>query len=204
MIERYKICYNELEGDCMKVNIAVSARHVHLSRKDLDSLFGKGYELTVRIPLSQTGEFASEEKVTIQGPKGEIQGVRVLGPVRTMTQVEVSKTDAYHLGIQPPVRESGDLEGSSPIVIVGQKGTIHLSSGTIIANRHIHLNQIDAEHYGLKNGSKVKVQVFGEKGGILDNVYVKIKDSFVCELHLDLDDANAHFLKTGDEGEIIL
>lgn len=187
----------------MKVKIAVSARHLHLSLEDLKVLFGEDYSLKVRNNLSQTGEFAADEQVVIRGPKGEIKGVRVIGPIRKYTQIEITKTDAYFLGLNPPVRDSGDIEGSSAIEIEGPNGKVLLDKGCIIASRHIHLNKEEALGYGLQDGSVVKVRVNGIKGGVMDNVHVKLKDDFVFEMHIDLDDANAHLLNNGDEGEII-
>lgn len=204
MIEKgkYAIMMLECEGN-MKVKIGISARHLHLSDEDLITLFGEGFVLEPKNPLTQTGEFASTSIVDLRGPKGELKGVRVVGPTRSHTQVEISKTDSYVLGVNPPVRDSGDLTGSVGVTVVGPKGIVELQEGCIIASRHIHLNREEALKYGLEHGSVVRVQVGGEKGGILDNVHVKLKDNFVFELHLDLDDANAHLLKNGDEGEII-
>lgn len=192
----------DCEGN-MKVRVGISARHLHLSERDLEMLFGEGFVLEPKNPLSQTGEFASTSMVDLRGPKGELKGVRVVGPTRGQTQIEVSKTDSYVLGVNPPVRDSGDLTDSVGLTLIGPNGMIELQEGCIIASRHIHLNKEEAQRYGLDHGSVVKVKVDGVKGGILDNVHVKLKDSFVFELHLDLDDANAHLLQNGDEGEII-
>lgn len=188
----------------MKVKIGVSARHVHLSKEDFAYLFGPDHELTKLKDISQLGQYAAVEEVTLKTEKGQIDNVRILGPLRDYTQVEISKTDAYTLGLNPPIRTSGDVLGSSPITIVKDNKEIHKDYGCIIADRHIHMNPSDANAYGFKEKQILKVRLSGEKGGIIDNVYVKIKDSYVLEIHLDLDDANAHLVKNGDEGEIII
>lgn len=187
----------------MKVSIGVSNRHIHLTKKHLDILFGLDYELKKKNDLTQPGQFAAIETVTIKTEKSEINNVRVLGPIRSYTQVEISKTDAYKLGLNPPVRNSGEVENSSPITIVGPKGEINLESGCIIATRHIHLTSEHAKMYGLENKEIVNVKLNGEKGGIISNVHLKVMDESFFELHIDTDDANAHLIKNGDIGEII-
>ena len=185
----------------MKVNVGISNRHVHLNDDDYKILFGNR-ELTKRNDLTQPGTFASELTVTIKGPKKEISNVRVLGPNRDYTQVEVSKTDSYTLGINPPVRNSGDLEGASEITIIGELGEI-TRNAAIIATRHIHVDKKIRDEYGLVGIDKVMVKIPGEKGGIIENVYLKDSAEAYFELHLDTDDANAHLLNQGDEVEII-
>ncbi len=187
----------------MKVPIGISVRHVHLTKEHLELLFGKNYFLEVLRELSQKGEFASRTTIKIKGPKGEIDRVRVLGPTREYTQVEISKTDAYKLGLNPPVRESGDIKGSSPITLVGTRGEIILKEGCIIATRHLHLTSNDAKRMGLKSDSKVCLLIRGFKGGILHNVSLKISDNYVLECHLDTDDGNAFLIQQGDYGTII-
>lgn len=187
----------------MKISIGVSNIHVHLTREHLDILFGEGYELDKRNDLTQPGQFASNDKVTIKTEKSEINNVRIVGPVRSYTQVEISKTDAYKLGLNPPVRDSGDVENSSPITIIGPKGEVNLESGCIIPTRHIHLTREHARMYGLENKEMVNVKIYGEKGGIISNVHLKVSDEAFFELHIDTDDANAHLVKNGDIGEII-
>lgn len=187
----------------MKVSIGVSNRHVHLTQEHLKILFGDDYSLTKRNDLTQPGMFACNETVTIKTQKSEISGVRVLGPVRKYTQVEISKTDAYKLGINPPVRNSGDVKESSPITIVGPKGQLDLDEGCIIATRHIHILPEQVKLYNLEGKDKVNVKINGEKGGIITNVYLRVSDESFFELHLDTDDANAHLVKNGDIGEII-
>ena len=187
----------------MKVSIGVSNRHVHLTKNDLEILFGKDFKLEKRNDLNQPGQYASNSVVTIKSDKSSIDNVRVLGPVRDYTQVEISKTDAFKLGINPPIRNSGDLNGSSPITIVGPKGTLDLQFGCIIATRHIHILPSQVKMYNLDNKEKVNVKLNGEKGGIITNVYLKVSDEAFFELHLDTDDANAHLINNGDIGEII-
>ena len=188
----------------MMVKVGVSARHVHLSREDMDVLFGKGSELT---PIKELmgGQFASKETVTIIGLKlRAIENVRVLGPLRKQTQVEVSATDCIKLGIKAPVRLSGDLKGSAPITIIGPKGSVSLKEGCIIAQRHIHMSPADAEKYGVKNRQVVGVQAPGERGGLLSNVPVRVDPSFTTEMHIDTDEANALGIHNGMMLEIIL
>ena len=188
----------------MKINIGVSNRHVHLKQDDLEVLFGEGYSLTKYRDLTQTGEFASQEKLSIKTDKDIIDNVRVLGPIRSYTQVEISLTDAYKLGLKPPVRDSGDLIDSEDITLIGPKGELKVKNCCIIASRHIHINNIDRKNLGLDGIDMVSVKIDGIKGGILDNVNIKENDSYVFELHIDTDDANAHMIKNGDVGEIII
>lgn len=187
----------------MKVNIGVSARHVHLSKEDLEILFGEEYELTKKVDLSQPGQYACNEQVVIKGEKGSIERVRILGPVRSKTQVEISKTDSFTLGVKPPVRNSGDLDGAYPITIIGPKGEI-TRDAAIIASRHIHATSEDAKRLGFEGKEFVSIKVGGEKKGILENVYVRISEDFKLEVHLDTDDANAFLIKNGDETELIV
>ncbi len=187
----------------MKVNIGVSARHVHVTKDDLKILFGNDFKLTKKVDLSQPGQFACNEQVTLKGPKGTIERVRILGPERGETQVEVSKTDSFALGINPPVRNSGDLEGAAEVTIIGPKGKV-TKNAAIIAARHVHATKEDAEKYGFVGKEFVTLVVKGEKPGILENVYVRISDKFSYEVHLDTDDANAFLIKQGDEAELIV
>lgn len=187
----------------MKVSIGVSNRHVHLTKEHLEILFGIGYELEKKVDINQPGQYASTDVVTIKTSKSEIKNVRILGPIRPYTQVEISKTDSYTLGLNPPVRDSGDLIGSEAITIIGPTGSIDLAEGCIIASRHIHITPKQMEYYGLVGKDKVSVKISGEKGGIIDNVYLKVTDEAFFELHIDTDDANAHLIKNGDIGEIV-
>lgn len=187
----------------MEVSIGVSNRHVHLNEEDFRILFGENDVLQEHNPINQPGQFASTSFVTLKTDKDIIENVRVLGPLRTYTQVEISKTDAYKLGINPPIRTSGDIEGSEAITIIGPKGTIEKKEGCILADRHIHILPKQAEMYGLKDLEEVSVMVSGEKGGILSHVKIRISESSYYEMHLDTDDANAHLIKNGDLGKIV-
>ena len=191
-------------GGDMKVTVGVSNRHVHLTKQDLETLFGIGHELTKVKDINQPGQFASAEMVTLKTEKNEIKKVRVLGPVRPYTQVEISKTDAFTLGLKPPMRESGDVIGTASITLIGPNGTLDLKEGCIIATRHIHATKEDAKRLGLEGIDKVSVRVGGEKGGVMENVSVRVADNSYYEMHIDTDDANAHFISNGDELEIIL
>ncbi len=186
----------------MKTNVGISNRHVHLTDEDYKLLFGDE-EVKKRNDLKQPGMFACEQVVTLRTPKKEIPKVRVLGPFRNYTQVEISKTDAYSLGIDPPVRNSGDLVGAAEIEIVGPCGSI-TRNAAIIATRHIHVNEEIRNEKGLVGIGKVSVRKVGEKGAILEDVYLKDSVEAYFELHLDTDDANALLLKQDDELEIIL
>ncbi|KAF2962421.1 phosphate propanoyltransferase [Fervidobacterium sp. 2310opik-2] len=183
----------------MPIVAGVSNRHVHLSREDVEILFGKDYQLTPIKDLGQPGQFACKETVIIAGPKGTIEGVRVLGPERKETQVEISLTDAFKLGVMPPVRDSGDLEGTPGITIIGPKGTVVKNKGVIIAKRHIHMHTNDAEKFGVKDKDIVKVIVEkGDRKLIFDDVLIRVSEKFALEFHVDTDEANAAMLKTGD------
>jgi Propanediol utilization protein len=173
------------------IPVGVSARHVHLSRKDMDTLFGPGNELTPVKDL-MGGQFAAKEQVTIVGPSlRPIEKVRVLGPLRKQTQVEVSATDAFVLKVKPPVRPSGDLKGSTGITIVGPKGVVRLEEGCIIANRHIHMNPEDAARFGVEDGDSVNVLAEGERRTMLYGVQIRVSPEYTLEMHIDTDDANA-------------
>lgn len=189
-----KQAIQEVNGE---IKIGVSQRHIHLSQQDLETLFGKGYQLTFKKRLMGR-EFASEEVVTLVGPSlKSIQNVRVLGPVRKDTQVEISKTDTFILKVSPPVRPSGQVEGSERIVVVGPKGSVYLKQGVIIANRHIHLTPEYAEKHGIKDNDYVNVMVYGVKPTKFYDVQVRVRDDFNVEMHIDTDDANSTGLKNG-------
>lgn len=175
-----------------KVLIEISARHVHVSREALDTLFGAGYELTPKKDLSQPGQFACEERVSVVGPKRELKNVSILGPVRPETQVELSATDARSIGISAPVRESGDISGSAPCKIVGPCGEIEISEGVIIAKRHIHMTPEDAAGYGLSDKQVVKVNIqTPERSLCFGDVVVRVKPTFRLAMHIDTDEGNA-------------
>ena len=186
-----------------EIKIGVSQRHIHLSRADLDTLFGKDYELTLLKPLMGR-EYAAKEVVTLVGPSlKSIENVRVLGPVRKDTQVEISRTDTFVLKVSPPVRPSGNVEGSEKIVIVGPKGSVYLKQGVIIANRHIHLTPEYAEKHGLKDNDYVDVLVEGIKPTKFYDVQIRTREDFNTEMHIDTDDANSAGLRNGDLVKII-
>ncbi|NLC95422.1 MAG: phosphate propanoyltransferase [Bacilli bacterium] len=186
-----------------KLPIAMSNRHIHLSPEHLEALFGAGYELTKFKDLSQPGQFAANEKVDIVGPKGTLKGVRVLGPCRGKTQIEISRTDSFVLGIYPPVRDSGDIKGTPGAKIIGPKGEIEIEEGVIIAARHIHMHPDDAKEFGVKDKDRVRVKVEGERGLIFDNVLVRVRDDFALEMHVDIDEGNAAGINNGDLVEIV-
>ena len=174
-----------------KFIVETSAHHVHLSQKDLETLFGEGYELTVKKELSQPGQFAAQEKVTVVGERGE-KAMSVLGPVRSESQVEVSLTDARALGLKALVRESGDLEGTNGCVLKGPKGQITLEKGVIAAKRHIHMTPADAENFNVKNGQIVKVRVDTDgRSLVFDDVVIRVKDTYALAMHIDTDESNA-------------
>ncbi len=174
------------------IPVGISNRHIHLSAEHLAVLFGAGYELTKLKDLSQPGQYACKECLTIVGPSlRPIENVRVLGPLRKQSQVEISKTDSYVLKVKPPVRESGKLEGSAPITIIGPKGTVTLSEGCIIANRHIHMHTTDGIRFGVKDGDYVTVQADGVRRTRWYDVQVRVHEQFALEMHVDTDDANA-------------
>ena len=186
-----------------KIKVGVSQRHIHLSQDDLEKLFGKGYELTILKPLMGK-EFASKEVVTLVGKSlKSIENVRVLGPVRKHTQVEISRTDTFVLKVSPPVRPSGDIKGSERLVVVGPKGAIYLDEGVIIANRHIHMTPETAAEFGVHDNSLVDVEIDGIKPTKFFDVQVRVRDDFHTEMHIDTDDANSAGLRNGDNVRII-
>ncbi len=185
------------------IKVGVSARHVHLSQADLETLFGKGYELTPKKRL-MGDQFAAEECVTLVSPSlRTIEGVRVLGPVRSHSQIEISRTDTFKLKVSPPVRPSGEIKGSAPMALVGPKGSIFLNEGTIIANRHIHMTPADAAKYGIKDNDIVDVEIENAKPTKYYNVQVRVREDFNTEMHIDTDDANAAGIKNGDMVKIL-
>lgn len=174
-----------------KILVETSARHVHLTTEDLETLFGKGASLTHKKDLSQPGQFACEERVKLVGPKKELANVIILGPVRPATQVELSYTDARTLGIDAPLRESGDLEGTPGLKIVGPAGEVDISSGVIIAKRHIHMTPEDAETFGVENGQIVSVKIDSARSSIFGDVVIRVSPKFSLAMHIDTDESNA-------------
>lgn len=180
------------------IPVGVSNRHIHLTKADVETLFGAGYELTPMKELSQPGQYACKETLTIIGPSlRPIENVRVLGPTRRASQVEISATDSYVLKVKPPVRESGSLSGSAPITIVGPRGTVSLTEGCIIANRHIHMSPADAARFGISDGETMTVDVPGKRRTRWFDVQVRVHESFRLEMHVDTDDANAAGIGNG-------
>ena len=185
------------------VPVGVSARHVHLTQEHVEILFGKGYQLTKKKEL-MGGQFASNELVTIVGLKlRAIENVRILGPVRGRSQVEISATEAVKLGVKAPIRESGDVAGSAPIALVGPKGALYLTEGCIVAKRHIHMAPKDAIAAGVSDGDMVSVKAENERGTVFHEVKIRVDESFTLEMHIDTDEANAAKIATGDTVRII-
>lgn len=185
-----------------KIPVGVSARHIHVSREDLDVLYGKGYELTVMKDLSQPGQYAAKENVELVTEKGSMK-VRILGPVRKQTQIELALTDAVKLGVTPPVRDSGDLKESPGLIIRGPQGEVKIGEGVIAACRHIHMTPAEAEVFSLKDKDIVKVRCGGDRGLIFDNVLVRVNDNYSLEMHIDTDEGNAAMLHTGEAVQIV-
>lgn len=188
-----------------EVLVEISARHVHLSQSDLETLFGAGHRLTVKKELSQPGQFASEERVRVIGPKGEFPAVSVLGPVRKNTQIEISLTDARAIGVTAPVRESGDVANSGSCRLAGPAGEIEVSEGVIAAKRHIHATVADAERMGIENGETVSVEIPSSNGRnlVFGDVVVRVSDSYALAMHIDTDEANAAGMTPNTIGKII-
>lgn len=187
-----------------KFIVETSARHIHVTQEHLEILFGKGHELTKKKDLSQPGQFACEERVTIVGPKKELAGVSILGPVRPATQVELSATDARSIGIAAPIRESGDVAGSGACKVIGPCGEIEISEGVIVAKRHIHLIPADAEELGVKDKDIVWVKLDTDgRSAILGDVVVRVSEKFARAMHIDTDESNAVSAPRDLEGEII-
>ena len=187
-----------------EVLVETSARHVHVSRADLDILFGEGYELTHKKDLSQPGQFACEERVTVIGPKRELKGVSILGPVRPATQVELSLTDARSIGVTAPIRESGDIAGTGACKLVGPCGEVELAEGVIVAKRHIHLTPADAENFGVEDKQIVSVKIENDtRSTVFGDVVVRVNPNFAAAMHIDTDESNAACAFGVCYGEII-
>lgn len=185
------------------IPIGVSGRHIHLSQEHLETLFGNGYQLKIMKDLSQPGQYAASECVNIIGTKGMIEKCRILGPVRKATQIEISVTDSFKLGVKPVVRDSGDTANTPGCVITGPAGAVILKEGVIVAARHIHMSLKDAAKFGVKDMDRVSVRTTGPKGVVFQNVLVRVSDKFALDFHVDTDEANAAMLKTGDLVEVI-
>lgn len=186
------------------VLIETSARHIHVSRADLDTLFGEGYELTKKKDLSQPGQYACEERVQVIGPKGTFPGVSILGPVRPETQLELSAGDARSIGVKAPIRESGDIKGSGGCKLVGPKGEVEIAEGVIVAKRHIHMTPEDAEKYGLTDKQIVSVKAESDgRSLVFGDVVVRVNPAYALAMHIDTDESNAASCTPGMMGDII-
>lgn len=190
--------------ETFKVPVGISNRHIHLSPEHIEILFGPGHELTPTKDLSQPGQFACAEMVTLVGPKGSMEGVRVLGPARKATQIELAATDTFKLGVKPPVRDSGEHEGTPGLEVVGPQGKVQLERGVIIAARHIHMTPEDAQKYNLKDGDHVKVAVGGPRAGVFERVLIRVSPNYALDMHVDTDEGNAFGLKNGEQLEVVL
>ena len=188
----------------MSFMIETSARHIHLTQETVEKLFGAGYQLTIRKPLSYPGQYACNERLTIVGPKKEMANVSILGPTRKADQVEVSATDARTLGIDAPIRESGDLEGSGACKLVGPKGEVVLEKGVIAAKRHIHMTPADAEAFGCKDKDIVSVKIDSDGRALtFGDVVVRVSEKFALAMHIDTDESNAAACRRDTMGEIV-
>lgn len=187
----------QLRLQSRRVPVGISMRHIHLSRREVDALFGRTYQLTPLRPLSQPGQFACQECLDVIGPKGVLHRVRILGPERPEAQVELAQTDCRTIGVQAPVRPSGRVEGTPGVLLQGPRGVLSLSQGVIIADRHLHMSTAQAQAFGLSDGDVVRVEIGGGKPGVLDGVLVRAGGKYELDLHLDTDDANAFQLRQG-------
>ncbi len=188
----------------MKLPIALSNRHIHLSQEHIETLFGAGHQLKELKPLSQPGQYACEEKVDLVGPKGMLKGVRVLGPARPNTQVEISLADGFTLGVKAPIRESGDITDTPGLKLVGPAGEVELTKGVIVASRHIHMSLDDAARFGVADKQIVKVRTFGPRAVVFENVLVRASNKFALEMHVDVEEGNAAGVRNGDQVELIV
>lgn len=188
----------------MKIKTEVSARHIHLAQKDLEKLFGPDFKLEPAKELSQPGQFVSQARLTIAGPKRQIENVAVLGPVREQTQIEISRSDVFYIGAEAPLRISGDLKGSGAIKLIGPEGELELKEGLIVAKRHIHLSYSQSKKLGLEKGQNVKVKISGDRALVFDEVIVRIDDNYDQAVQVDTDEGNAAGLPMISEAELII
>ncbi|MBP7733111.1 MAG: phosphate propanoyltransferase [Caldisericia bacterium] len=189
------------KNDGLEINVGISARHVHLTNEHIKILFG--HELTVYKDLTQPGQYAANEKVDVVGPKNTIKGVRILGPARKASQVEVSKTDAFFLGIEPTLKASGDIEGTPGIKLIGPNGEIALDKGVIVAVRHIHMHPTDAQKFGIVDKEVVWVVSNSKRKTLIGDVIVRVDPTFALDFHVDTDEANGAWLNSGDKIKIV-
>ena len=185
------------------VPVSMSNRHVHISKEHLEILFGEGHELTKMKDLSQPGQFACDEKIDVVGPKSTLKGVRILGPVRPETQIEISVFDARTLGVEAMVRASGNTNNTPGCTIVGPKGQIALEKGVIVAARHVHMHIDDAPKYGVKDKDVVNIRVGSDRAVVFENVVVRVHPDFALDMHIDIEEGNAAAIQNGEQGEII-
>lgn len=185
------------------VPVGVSARHIHLTQEHIEALFGAGYQLTEFKPLSQPGQFAANETVAVIGSKGSFEKVRILGPARPASQLEISRTDSFAIGVKAPVRESGKIDGTPGIKVKGPAGEVDLEEGVIIAARHIHFHTSVAEDWGIQDKQLLKVRFNGERGVVFENVIARVSPDFALDMHIDTDEANAAGINNGDTAEIV-
>jgi propanediol utilization protein len=203
-VERYAVEPGRAGGPPNPLVVNVSARHMHVTQQDLETLFGAGSKLTKLKDLYQQGEFASEQLVTIVGPRQRIiPNVRILGPCRAFTQIELSYTDGIYLGLDLPLRVSGDIEGTAGVTVLGPKGALNLSKGVIRAARHVHMSTADMNYYGVKDGDSVKLKITGPCGLTLDNVRVRYHPKVILEVHIDTDEGNACDLESATRMELV-
>lgn len=203
LLEAVQTVNNNTVKDTDGIPVGVSNRHIHLSQADLDALFGPGYQLTPIKDLSQPGQFACKETVTICGPKGAIEKLRVLGPVRSKSQIEILAGDGFKLGVKAPARLSGDLTGTPGITIIGPKGSVQTTEGLIVAQRHIHMTPQEAVAFGVTDGQIVQIEVEGPRGGIFGNVAIRATDTSALECHLDTEEANAMDINSSTKIKIV-
>lgn len=199
-----EIIRKQQKNDFLSIPVGVSNRHVHVCREDLDILFGTGYELSPWRELSQKGYYAAKETVVVAGPQGALPGVRLLGPLRPATQIELLLSDAKTLGIKIPIRDSGTIARSEGVTIIGPQGIVVNNTGVMAAWRHIHMNTAEALALGLQEGDAVQVKTKGDRALILANVKIRLGENFITELHVDVDEAFAAQLKNGDKAEILI
>ena len=191
------------EDQELGISVWISNRHIHLCQEDVEALFGSGYQLTIKKWLKQPGQYATAETVTIVGPKGSLANVRVLGPTREKSQLEISKTDSFALGVKAPINESGDLTHAGAVCVLGPKGMVTLKQNVIVAKRHIHMSPMDAAKFNVVNKQLVAIKTSGEREMIFMDTVIRVDDNFRLECHLDTDEANAASLKNGSKVTII-
>lgn len=191
------------ETETKSIPVGVSSRHVHLTTEDVELLFGEGHTLVPLRELSQKGQFAAQETVTLSGPKGKIENVRVLGPARKNSQVEISRTDGFHMGVHPPLRLSGHIEGTPGITLIGPKGSKVLQQGLIIAKNHVHMSPEEAAYFQVNDHDRIVLQAEGERPLFFADVTIRVSPQFSLDFHIDTDEANAALLKTGDSVKLV-